>query len=648
MSVRSGFFNSLNHDRRYDANTVGELFDGMIVDGVYSSIGDKFIVKADTGMRVMVGSGRAWFHHTWTVNDTDLPIYLEESAQVLPRIDLVVLEINNNEDVRKNDIKVLKGVPASTPVRPELIKSLYLNQYPLCEIFVDADVQEITQGKITNLVGTDECPFATALLEHVTTNELILQWKAQWAEYVEKAQKDTEAWTEAFEYRLSNWVAGLRDILDDNAAGHIQNEIDALAEMVSVIEYLDENDKTIVKASRNYKYGDSLIINYGDPIHPRLYFAVADIAIGDLIEPGTNVVADSVMQRIKKMHETNHFMIHDWKWSLYTVEKWGMNLHEYELRYQENYLPAGHVGNIRSCGATIDSPASEVEMEYFGELVDKCTVDTENKIVKLYSTQRLNNFYICIDGIKGDVDASIIYDVSTLSGIKEIVKDGRHHQLLSVGDTINITITGTNGEVNRAWGTTDDTLNLSFVIVAIDHDPEYPNQVILATSDLITAVKRFHSVNDNQVKWYDPDDLENSSELGILLNTNGFYDLLPYSDQQAISEREFYRSEGGANTTTLRKEKAKIWLPRIKEVVGVQSNGSLTEADTAEQFAYYADTAYDVVSPHRTKTSLWQTISPALANGTQVVAMNSNGTVYGNDNLNTARYVAPHFHITGD
>ena len=34
MAVTSGFFNSVNHDRLYDAEQLSSIFDGIIIDGV--------------------------------------------------------------------------------------------------------------------------------------------------------------------------------------------------------------------------------------------------------------------------------------------------------------------------------------------------------------------------------------------------------------------------------------------------------------------------------------------------------------------------------------------------------------------------------------------------------------------------------------
>lgn len=70
MSVSYGFYNSMNGDRKYDATQMSSIFDGIINDGIYETIGDRFVVRTSGGMNVVVGTGRAWFNHTWTLNDS--------------------------------------------------------------------------------------------------------------------------------------------------------------------------------------------------------------------------------------------------------------------------------------------------------------------------------------------------------------------------------------------------------------------------------------------------------------------------------------------------------------------------------------------------------------------------------------------------
>ena len=91
MSVTYGFYNSKNGDRRYDAIQMSSIFDGIIRDGVFQHIGTAMMVEESEGMTVNVGIGRAWFNHTWTLNDAPLPLTVPLSEVILNRIDAIVL-----------------------------------------------------------------------------------------------------------------------------------------------------------------------------------------------------------------------------------------------------------------------------------------------------------------------------------------------------------------------------------------------------------------------------------------------------------------------------------------------------------------------------------------------------------------------------
>ena len=123
MSVTFGFYNALNHDRKYDAIQVSSIFDGIINDGIYESIGTAMIVKATSYMVINIGIGRAWFNHTWTYNDSILPLTVQPSELVLNRIDIVILEVDSTRTVRTNSIKIIEGTPAATPVAITLVNN---------------------------------------------------------------------------------------------------------------------------------------------------------------------------------------------------------------------------------------------------------------------------------------------------------------------------------------------------------------------------------------------------------------------------------------------------------------------------------------------------------------------------------------------
>ena len=203
--VTYGFYNSKNGDRKYDAIQMSSIFDGIIRDGVLQHYGTAMVVKESEGMMVNVGIGRAWFNHTWTLNDALLPLTVPISEVLLNRIDAVVLEVDARESVRANSIKVIKGTPASSPKNPTLVKTNDRWQYPLAYIRVNAGVTSIRQANITNCVGTSACPFVTAPLEKMSIDALIAQWGDQWKAFYGAQTADMEATNTFWKNQWRTW-----------------------------------------------------------------------------------------------------------------------------------------------------------------------------------------------------------------------------------------------------------------------------------------------------------------------------------------------------------------------------------------------------------------------------------------------------------
>lgn len=255
MSVSSGFFNSLNGDRKYNAAQMSTIFDGLIIDGVFASIGTAFAVKAAGGLTVNVGIGKAWFDHTWTVNDSILPMTAPEAEVLLDRIDAVVLEVNGMESVRNNTIKFVKGNPSSAPSRPTLTNEGNVHQYPLCYIYRKYGTAVINQADITPMVGTESTPFVTGILQTISLDELLGKWQDELDRFTDARSKEVDDWIAQEESDftawfnkmkadlqqeqtvLDQWIASeqadflawynqMKDQLSGDVAGNLQLEID--------------------------------------------------------------------------------------------------------------------------------------------------------------------------------------------------------------------------------------------------------------------------------------------------------------------------------------------------------------------------------------------------------------------------------------
>lgn len=205
MSVSSGFFNSLNGDRKYNAAQMSAIFDGLIIDGVFASIGTAFAVKAAGGLTVNVGIGKAWFDHTWTVNDSILPMTAPEAEVLLDRIDAVVLEVNGTESVRENTIKFVKGNPSSAPSRPILTNEGNVHQYPLCYIYRKYGTAVINQADITPMVGTESTPFVTGILQTISLDELLGKWQDELDRFTDARSQEVDDWIAQEESDFTTW-----------------------------------------------------------------------------------------------------------------------------------------------------------------------------------------------------------------------------------------------------------------------------------------------------------------------------------------------------------------------------------------------------------------------------------------------------------
>lgn len=228
MAITSGFFNSVNHDRAYDALQFSSVFDGLINDGVFMSIGGRFLVKAASGMTVNVDTGRAWFDHSWILSDALYPLTFDVEASPLDRWDAVVIETNWEETVRANSIRIVKGTPSSDPQRPTLTKSTYVNQYPLAYVKIKAGEEEVRQANIMNAVGTIETPFVTGIVDTIDIDDLLAQWAAEWADWSTTFREYMVNWREEETTAFNVWFASIQSILDDNVAARLSAEIASL------------------------------------------------------------------------------------------------------------------------------------------------------------------------------------------------------------------------------------------------------------------------------------------------------------------------------------------------------------------------------------------------------------------------------------
>lgn len=173
MAITSGFFDSVNGDRKYSAQQFGDLFTGIISDGVFSGVGGGLKVESRSS-QVYINSGRAWCRGTWIDNDAYASLNVPANSHPnYSRYDAVVLTFDSSSSVRRNSIDYISGVAAATPLKPALKNNSLTKQMPLCYIFRPANSTTITQANIESTIGTSACPYITGPLKTIDVTDVV-------------------------------------------------------------------------------------------------------------------------------------------------------------------------------------------------------------------------------------------------------------------------------------------------------------------------------------------------------------------------------------------------------------------------------------------------------------------------------------------
>ena len=173
MAITSGFFDSVNGDRKYSAQQFGNLFTGIISDGVFSGVGGGLKVESRSS-QVYINTGRAWCRGTWLDNDAYASLNVPANSHPnYSRYDAVVLTFDTSSSVRRNSIDYISGVAAATPLKPTLKNDSLTKQMPLCYIFRPANSTTITQSNIESTIGTSACPYITGPLKTIDVTDIV-------------------------------------------------------------------------------------------------------------------------------------------------------------------------------------------------------------------------------------------------------------------------------------------------------------------------------------------------------------------------------------------------------------------------------------------------------------------------------------------
>lgn len=258
MAVRSGFHNDVNGDRVYDEADFAEYFACFIGNGVFPNPSNGLQVYENSNMTTVVKAGKAWINGHYVINDSDYIFSHDIADGLLKRIDRIIVQYSKAD--REIKIVLKKGTFASAPVAPPVLRNADFYELVLADIFIGNGVTQINQGNIMDQrLNNELCGIVHAVVNQVDTTTIFNQYQSWFNNYsvtkasefltwqtnvtsalerwIEAQEQGFEAWRQAEQdlyYAWLNgrksgfdsWFATIRDILDENAAGNLQLQID--------------------------------------------------------------------------------------------------------------------------------------------------------------------------------------------------------------------------------------------------------------------------------------------------------------------------------------------------------------------------------------------------------------------------------------
>lgn len=178
MAIKYGFFNSVNGDRKYNADDISNFFIKLISDGVFPTPATNLQVVESSGMKVNVSAGWGFIRCKYVYNTTYESLAIEPSDLVLNRIDRVVMRLDPAVSARNIILTVKKGTPAATPEPPELTRvSDGVYELSLAQIAVNAGASSITQADITDeRPDATVCGYVAGLIDQIDAGNLFAQF----------------------------------------------------------------------------------------------------------------------------------------------------------------------------------------------------------------------------------------------------------------------------------------------------------------------------------------------------------------------------------------------------------------------------------------------------------------------------------------
>lgn len=199
------------YDRAITSEPLRKLIKSLFKTGIDPTVTANLQVAAGEGMEVVVRPGFAVVDGCMALEEDMRTLVVQASSNMYDRIDTVVLRLDDNDSVRDCDLHIVEGIPSSNPVRPDLTRSGSIYEIGLADIFVGKNSERILASKIVDTrYENARCGVMSSISEFNTA----------------MLNQQMNAWSAEARAEFEQWVNEIKDILDANAAGHLQEEIE--------------------------------------------------------------------------------------------------------------------------------------------------------------------------------------------------------------------------------------------------------------------------------------------------------------------------------------------------------------------------------------------------------------------------------------
>ena len=242
------FFNDVNGDRVYYAEDWARHLKKYFTNGIFNN---ELNVVSNNDMTITIKEGDANIEGYRYTNTGDLVKTIDNADGTLNRIDNVVLRLDLTN--RLISAQIIKGTFADKPVAPELVRTSTIYDLRIAKISIPAGTTTITQDLITDTrFITSDCGNVISTVQTPDTENLFIQMQTLFEKQINELNNNFEIWFDS-----------IKNQLDSDAAGNLQNQINNLnSNKVDNAKFdLDSNNLQLLANGKNV--GDSVHIPTG-------------------------------------------------------------------------------------------------------------------------------------------------------------------------------------------------------------------------------------------------------------------------------------------------------------------------------------------------------------------------------------------------